>query len=77
LIVHVQQDNVKRTRLLESLEGDAKIYIKSVVTPDKSYNDIIALLEARYNDPLVVNYNLLDRMFNSPDKSPIYRKTLG
>ena len=67
LIVHVPLENVKRTRLLESLEGDAKIYIRSVVTPDKSYNDIIALLEARYNDPLVVNYNLLDRMFNSPD----------
>ena len=67
LIVHVPLENVKRTRLLESLEGDAKIYIKSVVTPDKSYDDIIALLEARYNDPLVVNYNLLDRMFNSPD----------
>ena len=66
LIVHVDE-SMKRARLIESLEGDAKVYIKSVYTPDKTYLNIVSLLEARYNDPLVVNYNLLDRVFNNPD----------
>ena len=66
LIVHVE-DSMKRARLMESLKGDAESYIKSVYTPLKTYADIISLLAARYNDPLVVNYNLLDKLFNSPD----------
>ena len=67
LIALVPQEEVKRSRLLEALTGDAKIYIKSVITPEKTYNDVVALLQARYNDPLVINYNLLDKMFNNPE----------
>ena len=54
LIALVLQEEVKRSRLLEALTGDAKIYIKSVITPEKNYNDIVALLQARYDDPLVI-----------------------
>ena len=56
LRAHVNQEDVKKSHLLNS-----------VISPDKTYAEIIDKFEERYNDPLVVNYNLLDRMFNSPD----------
>jgi len=66
LIVHVD-NSMKKASLIDSLKGEAESYVKSVVTPEKTYEDIINLLAARYNDPLVVNYNLLDKIFNTPD----------
>merc|ERR1711874_623882 len=67
LIPHVNREEVKKSHLLEALKGKAKAYIDSVITPVNTYAEIRLKLEERYNDPLVVNYNLLDRMFNSPD----------
>merc|ERR1712179_53474 len=66
LIMHVD-NSMKKASLIDSLKGEAESYVKSVVTPEKTYEDIIDLLAARYNDPLVVNYNLLDKIFNTPD----------
>ena len=37
------------------------------MTPESTFNDIMGLLNNRYNDPMSVNYNLLHRVFNSPD----------
>ena len=67
LIPHAHREEVKKSHLLEALKGKAKGYINSVITPESTYAQIMVKLEERYNDPLVVNYNLLDRMFNSPD----------
>ena len=67
LIPHAHREEVKKSHLLEALKGKAKGYINSVITPESTYDQIMVKLEERYNDPLVVNYNLLDRMFNSPD----------
>merc|ERR1711874_837914 len=67
LIPHVNREEVKKSHLLEALKGKAKAYIDSVITPVNTYAEIRLKLEERYNEPLVVNYNLLDRMFNSPD----------
>merc|ERR1711942_299361 len=66
LIPHVNREEVKRTHLLDALKGKAKAYIDSVITPENTYAEIMVKLEERYNEPLVVNYNLLDRMFNNP-----------
>ena len=67
LIAYVHHEDVKRCHLRGALKGDAKVYIDSVITPNSTYADIMAKLEARYNDPMVVNNNLLDKMFNSPE----------
>merc|ERR1711913_143634 len=67
LIPHVNREEVEKSHLLEALKGKAKAHGDSVIIPDNTYAEIRLKLEARYNDPLVVNYNLLDRMFNSPD----------
>merc|ERR1711888_450565 len=63
----VHHEEVKKSHLLGSLESFAKDYIKSIITPASTYATIMTSLEARYNDPLVINYNLLDRMFNNPE----------
>jgi len=67
LIALVPQEEVKKSHLLDSLEGFAERYINSIITPVATYVDIRAKSESRYNDPLVINYNLLDRMFNNPE----------
>ena len=67
LAVHVVSEQTKKSHLLKALLGNAKTYINSTMTPTSTFNDIMTLLNSRYNDPLSVNYNLLHRVFNSPD----------
>ena len=67
LAVHVESEQTKKSHLLKALIGNAKTYINSTMTPTSTFDDIITLLNSRYNDPLSVNYNLLHRVFNSPD----------
>ena len=67
LAVHVADDQTKKGHLLKALQGNAKTYISSTMVPTSTFNDILEMLESRYNDPMAVNYNLLNRVFNSPD----------
>ena len=67
LAAHVASDETKKSHLLEALIGKAEIYIKNTMTPISTFNEIMKLLNDRYNDPISVNYNLLHRVFNSPD----------
>ena len=67
LAIHVGDDQTKKGHLLKALKGNAKSYITSTMIPTSSFNDIMGMLESRYNDPMAVNYNLLNRVFNSPD----------
>ena len=69
LAVHVGDDQTKKGHLLKALQGNAKCYISSTMVPTSTFNDIMQMLESRYNDPMAVNYNLLNRVFNSPDLS--------
>ena len=54
---------------MKSLKGNAESYINSTMVPTSTFNDIMAMLENRYNDPMAVNYNLLNRVFHSPELS--------
>ena len=67
LAVHVGSEQTKKSHLLTALNGNAKTYISNSMTAASTFNDIMSMLENRYNDPLSVNYNLLNRVFNSPD----------
>ena len=67
LAIHVGDDQTKKGHLLKALKGNAKSYISSTMVPTSTFNDIMGMLESRYNDPMAVNYNLLNRVFNSPD----------
>ncbi|CAL4124930.1 unnamed protein product, partial [Meganyctiphanes norvegica] len=66
LAVHVRDDQTKKVHLLKALQGNAKSYISSTMVPTSTFNDIMEMLESRFNDPMAVNYNLLNRIFNSP-----------
>ena len=67
LAIHVASEEAKKSHLLKALKGNAKNYVHSTMTPSSTFNDIKAMLNSRYNDPMSVNYNLLHRVFNSPD----------
>ena len=69
LAVHVRDDQTKKGHLLKSLKGNAESYINSTMVPTSTFNDIMAMLENRYNDPMAVNYNLLNRVFHSAELS--------
>ena len=71
LAVNVRNDLTKKGHLLRCLQGTAKSYIDSTMLPDSSFSDIFGMLENRYNDPMAVNYNLLNRVFNSPDLAKV------
>ena len=64
---YVNEDNTKKGHLLKSLQEKAKRYIESTMVPTSTFNDIMEMLESRYNDPMAVNYHLLNRVFNSPE----------
>ena len=65
----VSDDQTKKCHVLKALQGNAKRYIESTMVPSSTYADIISMLENRYNDPMAVNYHLLNRVFNSQDLS--------
>ena len=67
LAVHVASEEAKKSHLLKALTGNAKTYIVNTMTSSSTFNDIKVMLNNRYNDPISVNYNLLHRVFNSPD----------
>ena len=67
LAVHVRDDQTKKVHLLKALQGNAKSYISSTMVPTSTFNDLMEMLESRFNDPMAVNYNLLNRIFNSPE----------
>ena len=67
LAVHAGDEQTKKGHLLKALIGNAESYIMNTMTPTSTFNDIMTLLIGRYNDPMSVNYNLLHRVFNSPD----------
>ena len=67
LAVHVRNELTKKGHLLRCLKGNAKTYIESTMVSTSTFTNIFGMLEGRYNDPMAVNYNLLHRVFNSPD----------
>ena len=67
LATHVNDEHTRKVHLLKALKGSAKCYVNSTMVPTSSCSEIIAMLEERYNDPMAINYNLLGRVFNSPE----------
>ena len=67
LAAYVHDDQTKKGHLLKALQGNAKRYVDSTMIPTSTYANIMEMLENRYNDPMAVNYNLLNRVFNSPE----------
>ena len=67
LAAYVHDDQTRKGHLLKALQGNAKRYVDSTMIPTSTYADIMKMLEDRYNDPMAVNYNLLNRVFNSPE----------
>ena len=67
LVAYVAEDQTKKGHLLKALQGKAKRYIESTMVPTSTFTDIMEMLESRYNDPMAMNYNLLNKVFNSPE----------
>ena len=63
LMPKVRDPHEKKNRLLECLIKGAETFIKSVITPGMTYDILMAKLESRYNDPLVMNSKLLHQVF--------------
>ena len=67
LAVHVPDDLTKKSHLLKILNGNAGSYIRNTMVSESTFQDIMGMLESRYNDPMAVNYSLLNRVFHSPE----------
>ena len=67
LAVHVGTEETKKSHLLRALVGPADVYISKTTTADTTFVKIMEWLDRRYDDPMAVNYNMLYRVFNSPD----------
>ena len=61
----VQDDDKKKYYLLQCLYDRAKVYIDKHATHRTTYNEIFAMLDERYDDPVATNYSMLHRVFNS------------
>ena len=43
--------------------GEAKFFVDSVITTNRTYDELMSRLDGRYNDPLVMNNMLLHHLF--------------
>ena len=67
LAAHVPDELTKKSHLLKILTGNAGSYIRNTMVSESTFGDIMGMLESRYNDPMAVNYSLLNRIFHSPE----------
>ena len=62
---HVQDQDSKKYHLLKALHGKALDYINMGMTPATTNDQIWAMLDQWYDDPMAFNYNTLHRVFNT------------